>query len=1306
MIAVDGLSSHDKEGGVVRDLLKSLAKKTAYAVAAFIIIAAVFVCAIRFLTPILDEHRADFEKLASQLLQSPVSINNVRVSWFQYQPVIGLNDVTILDKSSKEPILQIKKINIFFSIPQSVWQRKLVPSGIMISGADLNVNESATGELTLQGFPSLSFNQQPYRSETKFIDVMAWLSQQPRLILSNIDLRYTGFNGQKRYVTLYDLKFSNSRMEHTVLGKAILHQELPTEITLALQWSGQDIDLAKVKARVYLYVSGLSLSQWAKGFSVKGWQVNQGVVSVKIWATWDNGTFQKIQGAFQSYGLALYSQTDKSLHNINRLSGNVGWRRQGKGQIIAGDDILVDLPTHLWPVTRFYVSLMPDANGMLSLTTADVGYADLSDVQALMFSSPPLLPDSMQHMLSGLQVKGNLQNTAIVFSRPWNDWKHIAFNANFNQLSFSPWHAYPGISNLSGMLKWNGTQGELKFNTTRSIFQYSKAFTNEIDIDQLSGDVQIQRDQYNNWLLRASSIQLLNNDVAANVNGMLKFPWNGVPTADISANFTMQKAAHISRYLPLYHFDKNLAQWLQQAFLSGEVKSGNAILRGALTDFPFDDGNGLFSITGTVKNIDFRYAPNWPLLQKVSGLIVFKGRKITIDVDHAQTFGIPVTGIHGVIPYIGDAKPQILQVQIGEIQTDFAQGLRYVHASPLESNIGKMFSHVDMHGPMTLQLGLSVPLKNPDKTEVRGMLTISDSEMSLAPWKLMLNHLNGQVNFTEMSTTAKNIRAELFNKPLQFDLLTKQKTKNVSIVQASFANKFSIADLENWLKFPFSPVIRGTAYVTGAIDFSLIAPIEVHLRSDLVGVSVNLIDQYGKKAADARDFSADISMQESQPLRMKLSYDNLLNAAVILERKQEKYNLIGANLHFGSGQAAWPSSSGIYLTGQFDHLDYEKIKTVMNQSPNASFSSSMLKGIDMRVNDFNMAGQHFTAVHVLATRAKNNWDVNLASSEMVGQLKVPANLNRQALITAQFQKILMRSTPHSNQLGTLINVKSMPSIALVAQEVRYNDMQLGKIAFKAVPSTNGLYIQTLNIVSPRINLRATGDWVASGNNDVTRLHGVATSLHVSDLLNSVDLDATNFVSSNGTLNFNLSWGGAPYAPSLASMNGRASLALGQGRIVDIGENGAKMDFGRMLSIFSLQTIPRRLALDFSDVFQKGYSFDLVKGDFTIQDGDIYTKNLHFDGPVARVSIDGRIGLKNKDYNLILGVTAYVTSSIPLAATLLTGNPLIGLGALAVNTVIGSQVSNATTNYYAVTGPWNNPSWKSVRSSSPSNPAKR
>jgi uncharacterized protein YhdP len=321
--------------------------------------------------------------------------------------------------------------------------------------------------------------------------------------------------------------------------------------------------------------------------------------------------------------------------------------------------------------------------------------------------------------------------------------------------------------------------------------------------------------------------------------------------------------------------------------------------------------------------------------------------------------------------------------------------------------------------------------------------------------------------------------------------------------------------------------------------------------------------------------------------------------------------------------------------------------------------------------------------------------VDIEGPDIAGRVNVPKGLNRQSLITAQLQKLYLDPAVGLTHAAIDVDAHAMPGLSVTAADVRYDDKPLGKIVLKAVPSAAGMSIQTLRIVSPRLDLRATGSWTQQGKTATTRLYGSASSSHVTELLNNLGLNASNFLAHRGSLDFDLTWNGVPFLPSLANMNGRLALAIGEGRIVNIGSsNNTKMDIGRVLNILSLQTIPRRLTLDFSDVFEKGYSFDSVKGDFTMQKGDLMTKDFRFDGPVAKVRINGRIGLSKKDYDFVMGITAHVTSSIPVAATLLW-NPYVGLGALAVNTLFGSKISNVTTTYYAVTGPWDKPVWKQV-----------
>jgi uncharacterized protein YhdP len=602
-----------------------------------------------------------------------------------------------------------------------------------------------------------------------------------------------------------------------------------------------------------------------------------------------------------------------------------------------------------------------------------------------------------------------------------------------------------------------------------------------------------------------------------------------------------------------------------------------------------------------------------------------------------------------------------------------------------------MFADMKATGPLVIKLGLTVPLADPDKTQIKGAIVMRDAEVKMVPWSLDLNKVNGTVNFTENSTDAEKITGLLFKKPMQFSLATIPKTKTLSIVRASFATNLSVDDLQAWLKVPFNKVASGATDVSGDIDFSLKTPMEMSLRSQLQGIVLDLPHEFSKKADETRDFSASIFVQAKQPIKLKAIYDKLLSAALILNREHEGFKLTGVNLRLGGGDPTWPESAGLYITGAIDELNWDKVKQYTGDTNNKLLSAFTLRGIDVQVAHLMLASQPLTNVRLQITPEKNEWDIDISSGTIVGNIKAPMNFNARGTVIAHFDKLNLFASAGKSAQPAIV-AKTLPSISLVANNVTYNNLPLGQVTLKTVPSSKGATIQTLRITSPRMVFDASGSWDQNGS----QLEGRATSMRVSDFLNSMGL-ARNLVSNKGEVNFNLNWRGPFYAPSLSSLNGRMTLKLGPGRIIDIGEaSDAKMGLGRMLSIFSLQSIPRRLSLDFSDLFQKGYSFDFVTGDYSLRNGNAFTNNMRLSGPVARVDISGRIGLSTQDYDFTLSVTPVdVTSSLPVAATLI-GGPVGGLAALAVNTVVGSQISKAATSYFSVHGPWIHPTWEVIR----------
>jgi uncharacterized protein YhdP len=133
----------------------------------------------------------------------------------------------------------------------------------------------------------------------------------------------------------------------------------------------------------------------------------------------------------------------------------------------------------------------------------------------------------------------------------------------------------------------------------------------------------------------------------------------------------------------------------------------------------------------------------------------------------------------------------------------------------------------------------------------------------------------------------------------------------------------------------------------------------------------------------------------------------------------------------------------------------------------------------------------------------------------------------------------------------------------------------------------------------------------------------------------------------------------------------------------------------MVGLASLAALPRRLALDFSDLTDKGFAFDTVRGDFSLHDGSAYTDDVLVKGPAADIGLIGRVGLKTKDYDQTAVVTGNVGNSLPLAA--FAGGPVIGAAVLVFTQVFKQPLRGLARGYYRITGSWDNPIVERIKS---------
>jgi uncharacterized protein YhdP len=170
----------------------------------------------------------------------------------------------------------------------------------------------------------------------------------------------------------------------------------------------------------------------------------------------------------------------------------------------------------------------------------------------------------------------------------------------------------------------------------------------------------------------------------------------------------------------------------------------------------------------------------------------------------------------------------------------------------------------------------------------------------------------------------------------------------------------------------------------------------------------------------------------------------------------------------------------------------------------------------------------------------------------------------------------------------------------------------------------------------------------------------------------------------GTMEGNVAWIGSPLALDYPTLSGGFSVNVESGQFMKADPGLAKL-----LGVLSLQSLPRRLALDFRDVFSEGFAFDFVRGDVTIEQGIAATNNLQMKGVNAAVLMEGKADIARETQDLKVVVVPEINAgTASLVATVI--NPALGLGTFLAQMFLREPLMKAATQEFHVDGTWADP----------------
>jgi uncharacterized protein YhdP len=347
----------------------------------------------------------------------------------------------------------------------------------------------------------------------------------------------------------------------------------------------------------------------------------------------------------------------------------------------------------------------------------------------------------------------------------------------------------------------------------------------------------------------------------------------------------------------------------------------------------------------------------------------------------------------------------------------------------------------------------------------------------------------------------------------------------------------------------------------------------------------------------------------------------------------------------------------------------------------------------LRAQEVLAGSRRLTRVVAGLSQDDRLWRANVDADQLSGYVEYRPP--RRAGGGRVYARLARLSLPKSDAEGveTLLDqppATTVPALDIVVDDFELRGKRLGRVEVEAVNRVGDTgrewRLARLAMTTPEARFSGSGSWAAATPGATRRRAVLDFKLDLSDsgaLLERLGSDRS-IKGGKGSLSGQIAWLGSPLALDYPSLTGQVNVAIESGQFLKAQPGAA-----RLLSVLSLQSLPRRLALDFRDVFQEGFAFDNITGDVTITQGVARTNNLRMRGVQAAVLMEGSADIERETQNLRVVVVPEInaaTASLAYAAI----NPAVGLGTFLAQVLLRKPLVEAGTREFRVSGSWSDP----------------
>jgi len=1221
---------------------------------------------VRFwLLPNIDSYRDLIARRLSEATKQHITIGKLDGRWSGLNLQLTISDSVVYDKA-QQPALKLARVDGVLSW-WSVVLREPRFDSIEIDRPDLNIRRDKAGAIWVAG---IELNDRSAGG-----GLSDWLLRQDQMAIRDAAISWRDELRDAPELALQhvDFRFQNDGRNHRFGLRAVPPETLATPLDVRGNFTGKSVsDLTEWNGQVFAQLDYTDIAAWRSWVEFPVY-FPHGAGALRAWLVLNKGELSEVVADVQLSQVTTRLGKDLPQLDLEALKGRVGWKLLSNGFEVTTTKLGMSTHAHtIQPVDFVMRYVAPTENkpphGELQVNVLEVGPL------LVLADHLPFEPE-LRKEFDAFSPRGTLYDVVVKWTGSWPRPQQYAAKARFVDLALKPVGRLPGFAGVSGNVDGNERGGILALNSQKSIVDLPHIFRDKLELDSLTAQAAWQRtgEQYE---LKLHNISFTNRDLAGTVQASYQTAAHGRGVIDLTGSATRADVRGVSHYIPLAIGERG-RQWLDNAFVSGSSNDVKVRLKGNLNDFPFDEGKGgLFEVVARVTGGTLDYASAWPKIENIEGDLVFHGRRMDVHVRDGSIAGTRIANVRAELPDLS-ASERLLTV-VGEADGATSEFLNFVAHTPVFDSIDRFSENLRADGRGKLTLKLTLPLNNLKDTKIAGTYQFTNNKIETEELPFAVEQLNARMEFTDTSVRVPAATMMIFGSPATLSGGT-QRDNSVRINVAGRVNMENVQ--RSAANVPFGQSLRGsTDWKTTITLRKRVA--DILFESTLQGIASDLPPPFGKAAADALPLKLERIVTGAQQDQINVALGSIVSAQLQRRRENGQLAVDRGTVTLGGGVAAEPERKGVYITGGLKSFNFDHWLAI-SKAALGDTGQGQLAGIDVKFGTLDVFGRRFNDLAISGSAQAGVWQTTLVGRELVGEMtwrsqgkgKVTARMKNLVIPSASPE----RPPPSIDKEAPL----ELPALDIYADNFQVRQASLGKLELTAVLDGRDWRLERLHITNPDATLDIDGllqGWLSQPRTMVN----VKLDVHdIGKLL--VRLGQPEGVR-RGTAKLEgpLSWSGNPSEVDYATLSGNFVLEANKGQFLKLDPG-----IGKLLGVMSLQSLPRRLSLDFRDIFSEGLAFDAIVGTVKVNRGIATTENFRIQGPAVRIQMTGDVDLAQETQKLRVKIFPSMSDSLSVAGALI-GGPIAGIATFVAQKLLKDPIDQFTAYEYNITGTWADP----------------